>query len=334
MLPRDIKKPIDVKLTGPTSRLIRDNYYSYNAKYLKNATMAYKHLLDSGGKMFVAMAGAMSTARLGISLAQMIRKGYVSGLSVTGANLEEDVFNLIGRDDYKEIPDYKDTTPEDDEKLAKKKINRIYEDTVPAEVMAKVEEAITERWKNAVLTKDRKFPHEFLCELLLDGSLEKYYQVDPEESWLLAAAKANIPIVTPGWEDSTLGNVFTAYVRDMKLDISIMKTGIEAMNYLADWYLKTKEDKGFFQIGGGIAGDFPICVVPFLKQDCKMGEKVKHWTYFCQITDAEVSYGGYSGAEPNEKITWDKISKKTPRFVIKSDATIVVPLMFDAILGL
>jgi deoxyhypusine synthase len=334
MMPREMKQSINVQLKGNTAKLIRRNYFSYNAKYVKNATLAYKHLLDNGGSMFVALAGAMSTARLGISLAKMIRNGYVRGLSVTGANLEEDVFNLVGRSDYQEIPDYKDTTPEDDEKLAKKKINRVYEDAIPASVMETVETAIIDRWKNAVLTRERKFPHEYLCELLLDKTLEKHYQIDPAESWLLAAAEANIPIVTPGWEDSTLGNVFTAYVRDMKLDISIMKTGIEAMNYLADWYLKEKADKGFFQIGGGIAGDFPICVVPFLKQDCKMGDKVKHWAYFCQITDSEVSYGGYSGAEPNEKITWDKLSKKTPRFVIKSDATIVAPLIFDAILGL
>ena len=334
MLPREMKVPITVKLSGPSAKIIKRDYHSYNAKYVKNATYAYKHLIDKGGKMFVAMAGAMSTARLGISLAAMIRKGYVSGLSVTGANLEEDIFNLVGRQDYLDVPDYKDTTPEDDEKLSKKKFVRIYEDVVPPEVMRKIEDIIIERWKDAVLKRERKFPHEFLTELLLDGTLEKYYQIDPDESWLLAAAKANIPIVTPGWEDSTLGNVFTAMVREMEIDISIIKTGIEAMNYLADWYLKEKADKGFFQIGGGIAGDFPICVVPFLKQDCHMEDKVKHWTYFAQITDAEVSYGGYSGAEPNEKITWNKISKKTPKFVIKSDATIVVPLMFNAIMGL
>jgi deoxyhypusine synthase len=329
MMPRDMKVPIHVNLPGPTAKFIRENYFAYNAKYVKNATYAYKHLIDSGGKMFVAMAGAMSTARLGISLAAMIRKGLVSGLSVTGANLEEDVFNLVGRNDYIMIDDYKDTTPEDDEALAKKKINRVYEDAIPASVMAKIEDIVVKSWKSGT----RKFPHEFLTDLLLSGKLEKYYQIDPSESWLLAAAEKKIPIVTPGWEDSTLGNVFTALVRDMELDYNVIKGGLEAMNYLADWYLKTKEDKGFFQIGGGIAGDFPICVVPFLRQDCKMGDKIKHWAYFAQITDAEVSYGGYSGAEPNEKITWDKISKKTPKFVIKSDATIVAPLIFNALLG-
>ena len=330
MLPREMKVPINVKLSGPTAKLIRDNYYHYGSQSLKNATMAYKHLLDNNGKMFVSMAGAMSTGRLGISLAKMIRKGYVSGLSVTGANLEEDVFNLIAHDSYLQIPDYKDLTPEDDAKLAKKKINRVTDAAIPATAMKEVEDIIIEDWKNA---EGPKFPHEFLTDILLAGKLEKFYQADPAESWLLAAAEMDIPIVTPGWEDSTLGNVFAALVRELEVDLNIMKMGVEAMNYLADWYLKTKEDKGFFQIGGGIAGDFAICVVPFLRQDCKMGDKIKHWAYFCQCTNAGVEEGGYSGAEPNEKITWDKLSHRTPTFNIKSDASITVPLIFNAILG-
>jgi deoxyhypusine synthase len=87
---------------------------------------------------------------------------------------------------------------------------------------------------------------------------------------------------------------------------------------------------GFFQIGGGIAGDFPICVVPSIKYD--LGEPVKPWAYFCQISDSTTSYGSYSGATPNEKITWDKLTRDTPMFVVESDATIVAPLLLSALL--
>lgn len=330
MFPRDMKAPIDIKLTGPTAKFVRRNYHHFNALVIKNATYAYKKLLDDNGKMFVSMAGAMSTGRLGISLAAMIRKGYISGMSVTGANLEEDVFNLIANKEYVQIPDYRDITPEDNKEMLDKKLNRVTDVAIPASSMKEVEDIIIDSWKNS---RDRKFPHEFLTEILLAGKLKKYYQVPEEESWLLAAAEKNIPIVTPGWEDSTLGNVFTALVRKQEVDLSVLKSGIEAMNYLADWYLKTKENKGFFQIGGGIAGDFSICVVPFLKQDCGLKD-TKWWDYFCQITDAVCSYGGYSGATPNEKITWDKLGPKTPKFVIESDASLVVPLIFDQLLGL
>jgi deoxyhypusine synthase len=327
---RGMKIPVDIKLNGETAKFVRRNYYHFNALTLKNATFAYKKLLDDGGKMFVSMAGAMSTGRLGISLAAMIRKGYISGLSVTGANLEEDIFNLVASKDYLKIPNYRDMTPEDNKEMLDKKINRVTTAGIPSSSMKTVEDIIINAWKNA---DERKFPHEFLTEILLSGQLGDYYQVDPEESWLLAAAELDIPIVTPGWEDSTLGNVFTSLVRKQEIDFSIMKTGIEAMNYLADWYLKEKADKGFFQIGGGIAGDFAICVVPFLKQDCGL-KNTKWWAYFCQISDAVCSYGGYSGATPDEKITWDKLGPKTPKFVIESDASIVAPLIFDQILEL
>ena len=333
MLPRDMKQSINVQLNGNTSKFVRRNYHHFNALALKNATMAYKKLLDDGGKMFVSMAGAMSTGRLGISLAAMIRKGYVSGLSVTGANLEEDVMNLVGNKDYLQVPDYRDITPDDNKEMLDKKLNRVTDVAIPATSMKEVETIIIEKWENAVLGREQKFPHEFLTEILLDGLLKKYYQIDSDESWLLAAAEMKIPIVTPGWEDSTLGNVFAALVREQEIDTSILKSGIDAMNYLADWYLREKADKGFFQIGGGIAGDFAICVVPFLKQDCHL-KNTKWWAYFCQISDAVCSYGGYSGATPNEKITWDKLGPKTPKFVIESDASIVVPLIFDSILGL
>lgn len=330
VLPREMKQTTEVKMTGSTSKFIRRNYYHFNALVLKDACMAYKKLLDDGGKMFVSMAGAMSTGRLGISLAAMIRKGYVSGLSVTGANLEEDVFNLVANQDYIPVPNYRDITPEDNKKMLDKKHNRVTDVAIPATSMKEVEDIIIDAWK---FSDEPKFPHEFLYEILLDGKLKSHYQIDESESWLLAAAETDIPIVTPGWEDSTLGNVFAALVRKQEVDLKVMKTGIQAMNYLADWYLKEKADKGFFQIGGGIAGDFSICVVPMLKQDCGLKD-TKWWAYFCQVSDAVTSYGGYSGATPNEKITWDKIGPKTPKFVIESDASIVVPLIFDSLLGL
>ena len=103
---------------------------------------------------------------------------------------------------------------------------------------------------------------------------------------------------------------------------------------LADWYTRTAPGRGigFFQIGGGIAGDFPICVVPMIHQDLRRTD-VPLWSYFCQISDSTTSYGSYSGAVPNEKITWGKLGKDTPSFIIESDATIVVPLIFAYVLG-
>jgi len=116
--------------------------------------------------------------------------------------------------------------------------------------------------------------------------------------------------------------------------VHTVRTGIEYMMHLAEWYTTSSESNriGFFQIGGGIAGDFPICVVPMLHQDLRR-DQVPVWSYFCQISDSTTSYGSYSGAVPNEKITWGKLDVDTPKFVIESDATIVAPLIFALVLG-
>lgn len=335
-----MKKLVEPK-TGPretakkfASDFINRNYKHFNSLALKNAAEAYREHIQKGGKMFLAMAGAMSTAELGISLAEMIRQGKIHAISCTGANLEEDVFNLVSNKDYVPVPNYRDLTPAEEKKILDKKLNRVTDVCIPESVMYKVQDELFNRWKDAEDKGRRKFPHEFLYEALRDGVFEKEYQIDPTDSWMLAAAEKNIPIFVPGWEDSTLGNVYAAACIKKELKPGSIKTGMEYMMELASWYEKEASANetgiGFFQIGGGIAGDFSICVVPMLNYDLKKGVRI--WSYFCQISDSITSYGSYSGAVPNEKITWGKLGVNTPKFVIESDATIVAPLLFNYVL--
>lgn len=316
------------------SDFIDHHYRHFNAASLKDAARAYKSHLDQGGKMFVTLAGAMSTAELGLSFAEMIRQGKVHGICCTGANLEEDVFNLVAHEHYERVPNYRDLTPEQEQELLEKHMNRVTDTCIPeGEAIRRIEGGIEKLWMAASEKGESYFPHEYLYQLLLSGELEQYYQIDPKNSWLLEAAKKNLPIYVPGWEDSTLGNVFAGKVITGKVNRSAMKMGIDYMVDLAAWYQETAPSAsiGFFQIGGGIAGDFPICVVPMLEQDLE--RPTPKWGYFCQISDSTTSYGSYSGAVPNEKITWGKLSIETPKFIIESDASIVAPLMFAYILN-
>jgi len=318
------------------TQFIDHHYRHFNAAALKDAAKGYKAHIDRGGQMLVTLAGAMSSAELGLSLAEMIREGKVHAISCTGANLEEDIYNLVAHDHYVRIPNYRDLTPEDEQKLLDRHLNRVTDTCIPEEeAIRRIEDAILKVWQDADKKGERYFPHEYMYKILLSGELKQYYQIDPKNSWLLAAAEKNLPMVVPGWEDSTTGNIFAGHL--IKGDIKnpgTMKSGIEYMTYWADWYMKTatKNEVGFFQIGGGIAGDFPICVVPMLAQDLGH-EDVPLWSYFCQISDSTTSYGSYSGAVPNEKITWGKLGIETPKFIVESDATIVAPLMFYYVLG-
>lgn len=314
------------------SNFLESHYLHFNAAALVDAAKGYKQQLEQGNKMLVSLAGAMSTAELGKSLSPMINEDKIHIISCTGANLEEDVMNLVAHKHYKRIPHYRDLTPVEERELLDQGLNRVTDTCIPEEEAFRVlQKHMFELWKAAEEKGERYFPHEFLYQLLNSGALEEAYQIDPKDSWMIQAAKKNLPMVVPGWEDSTMGNIFASYVIKGELKASTVKSGIEYMTYLADWY-KNQSQVGFFQIGGGIAGDFPICVVPMLYQDLEL-EQTPFWSYFCQITDSTTSYGSYSGAVPNEKITWGKLDIDTPKFIIESDATIVAPLVFAYILG-
>ncbi|MCU1291878.1 MAG: deoxyhypusine synthase [Bryobacterales bacterium] len=322
---------------GPISQFIKHQFRHFNAAALVDASEGFIKHLDGGGKMFLTLAGAMSTAELGISLAEMIRHDKIHGISCTGANLEEDVFNLVAHDFYERVPKWRDLTPADEQGLLNRHMNRVTDTCIPEEeAMRRIEGVILKEWTAADKRGERYFPHEFFYKILKSPDLRKSFQIDVKDSWLYAAMERNLPIFVPGWEDSTLGNIYAAHciAGDVK-NVHTVRTGIEYMMSLADWYTETSKQSsiGFFQIAGGIAGDFPICVVPMLHQDL-LREDTPLWGYFCQISDSVTSYGSYSGATPNEKITWGKLGIDTPKYVIESDASIVAPLVFAYVLGL
>jgi len=347
----------------PLRSYLKHHYRHYNAATVIDATEAYEAHIENGGKMMITLAGAMSTAELGLSLAEMIRQDKVHAITCTGANLEEDVFNLVAHDLYHRVPHWRNLTPADEKELERRGLNRVTDTCIPEEeAFRRVERPVLELWREADARGEGHLPHHYLYRLLREGTLAEHYQIDPSDSWLVAAAEKELPLFVPGWEDSTLGNVFVARVLDGTLSgYGAVRSGPEYLAELADWYVQTTmgqsldeiprveagtgEDPlagrtvdpadaestvGFFQIGGGIAGDFPICVVPMIHQDLE--RRCPYWAYFCQISDSTTSYGSYSGAFPSEKITWGKLDVDTPMFLIESDATIVAPLIFGYLL--
>jgi deoxyhypusine synthase len=326
----------DPRAPGTVRDFVRHHFRHFNAAVVVDAAEGWNRHLDGGGSMLLTLAGAMSTAELGISLAEMIRQGKVHAISCTGANLEEDVFNLVAHDHYERVPNYRELSAADEQALLERHMNRVTDTCIPEmEAMRRIETAVLEEWEAADRAGERLFPHQFMYRILRSGKLTEHYQIDPRDSWMVAAAEAELPMFVPGWEDSTLGNMYAGHCISGDIgDVHTVRTGIEYMIELAAWYQATAPESsiGFFQIGGGIAGDFPICVVPMLHQDLQRPE-VPLWGYFCQISDSTTSYGSYSGAVPNEKITWGKLGVDTPRYVIESDASIVAPLVFAYVLG-
>lgn len=327
---------VDRVKAGSISQFIDRHYRHFNAAVLKDAADAYVAHLGRGGKMMITLAGAMSTGELGISLAEMIRQDKVHAITCTGANLEEDLFNLVARSKYERIPNYRELSPQQEKELLARHLNRVTDTCIPEEeAIRRIEKVVIDEWVFAAREKEHFFPHEFLFRILRECRLKKFYEIDPADSWMMAAAQNDLPLFVPGWEDSTLGNIYAARcITGAISDVHTARSGIEYMIELAEWYGRVSRESsiGFFQIGGGIAGDFPICVVPMLNQDV-VRTPVPEWGYFCQISDSTTSFGSYSGAVPNEKITWGKLSVDTPKYMIESDATIVAPLIFAKVLG-
>jgi len=324
---------------GAVRAFMERNFRHFNARETVAAARAYEAHIQADGKMLVALAGAMSTGELGITLARMIRAGFVHAISCTGANLEEDLFNLLAHGEYEIIPSWRALSAEMEKDLYERGFNRVTDTSIPENVMKHMERRLIDLWKAACARGVRQFESEFLFDLLRDESLQPHFQIASEDSWMIAAMEAGIPVYSPGWEDSTTGNMFAAAV--MRGEVphhQCVKSGTEQFEHLIRWYLDNngqgegKPSVGFFQIGGGIAGDFAICAVPSIIQDLGR-EETPFWGYFAQISDAVTSYGGYSGAVPNEKITWGKLDVETPKFVIESDASIVAPLIFAYVLG-
>jgi len=315
------------------SEFLKSHFRHFNARETVAAAEAWKAHLGGGGKMLLAMAGAMSTGELGILLARMIRAGKVHAVSTTAANLEEDVFNLVAHRDYKVLPNYRDLSPDDEVKLRDTGFNRVTDTCIPETVIRDIEGRLLEYWSAAAAAGESYFPHEYLFRLIDDGVLDKVRHLPRDNSWVWAAYEEGIPIYSPGFEDSTMGNIFAARVIDGSVaSHSAVKSGTQQMEHLVRWYLKEEQQSpiGFFQIGGGIAGDFAICAVPLIIQDLQ--KKIRPWAYFAQISDSTTSYGSYSGAVPNEKITWHKLDRDAPKFMINSDASIVAPLVFAYVL--
>lgn len=316
------------------TQFMERNYRHFNARETLAAAKSFKDFVENGGKMLVSLAGAMSTAELGISLAEMIRQDKVHAISCTAANLEEDLFNLFAHDDYRVIQDWRALSAEDEVRLQAEGYNRVTDTCIPETVMKHMQSRLTKYWQEQAEKGEGKFPYEYFYRVLEEADLKQHYQIPIEDSWVFAAKEKGLPIVSPGTEDSTLGNMFTARVMDGTVKShAALKSGTQQLQLLAEWYREQSKTSpiGFFQIGGGIAGDFAICAVPMLIQDLE--EDIPLWAYFAQISDAATSYGGYSGAVPNEKITWTKLSVDSPKFMIQSDATIVAPLIFAYVLG-
>lgn len=309
-----------------------------------DAAIWLKHHLNQGGKVVVTIAGALSSFQVGVMLAELIRKDKVHLVSATGANHEESYYRYVAHSHYAYIPRYTELTPEQEAELRDAGLRRITDTFLPEDESVRIMEPhLLKMWKDAEKMGKRYFPHEYFRRLFSEKRIKPDPAANPDDCWAYAAYQKNIPVIVPGFEDSTMGNIFASYAyagphkkKSMPtVDQSVMKTGIEYFHLMYDWYLKEskKHPIAFLQLGGGIAADFPICVVPSIKHDLQL-HQVRDWAGFIEIGSSPMSYGSYSGAGGKEKITWDKLSTQSYYQIIQSDVTVAFPWIAAVLLDL
>jgi deoxyhypusine synthase len=332
------------KSATPVSAFAERTLNHTNGGATMAAALWLKEHIKNGGKVVVTLAGALSSFQIGIMLAELIRQNKVHLVSATGANHEESYYRYVAHSHYAYIPRYTELTPEQEAELRDAGLRRITDTFLPEDESVRIMEPhLLKMWKEAEAKGESAFPHEYFRRLFAEGLIKPDPKANPQDSWVYAAYKKNIPIVVPGFEDSTMGNIFASYTYtgahkkkgDPVADPRVMKSGLDYFHLMYDWYMKESKDApiAFLQLGGGIAADFPICVVPSIKHDLG-NDNVRDWAGFIEIGSSPMSYGSYSGAGGKEKITWDKLSTKSYYNIIQSDVTVAFPWIAAVLLDL
>src|SRR3990167_666372 len=181
------------------------------------AALWLKNHLDKGGKLVVTLAGALSSFQIGVMLAELIRKNKVHLVSATGANHEESYYRYVAHSHYANIPRYTELTPQQEAELRDAGLRRITDTFLPEDESVRIMEPhLLKMWKDAEKKGERYFPHEYFRRLYSENLIKADPNANPLDSWTYAAYEKKIPIVIPGFEDSTMGNIFASYTYDGK----------------------------------------------------------------------------------------------------------------------
>jgi deoxyhypusine synthase len=341
-------------LTPVTNYLVHTKRHCNGGKTVDAGLWLRDHC-DSGGKIYLSMSGAGSSFQQGIIISELIRAGKIAGISVTGANLEESLYRLVANEHYAYIPDYVELTPTEEKELDHKGFRRITDTFLPEDESTRVLLPIFEKlWRDESVRlsetitgirpadKPALFWHEYFFKVLEEIESKYIGTEELANCWLYWAWKHKIDITVGGVEDSTMGNIFayysyngkhpflSRYAQEHPISPEVVAHSFRYMHKLAEWYQETTQTTSlaFLQLGGGIAGDFPICVVPHLKKDyladlsIKAQEAfIKPWAGFIEIHSSPMSFGSYSGAGFKEKITWSKVEPDSFGIQIFGDYT-------------
>jgi deoxyhypusine synthase len=285
---------------------------------------------DPDCQVVLTLAGAMTVAKMGLVICDMIDHGLVQAVVSTGALMAHGFVESTGLAHYK----YRDGM--DDAALYERGYNRVYDTLEPESNLEHVEQilyAILREWDAS----------ETLCSQKLNARLGQYLIArHPQTRGVLkSASEHGVPVYVPAFSDSEIGLGVAIHNREQTL---AGKPRIHFDPFLDLEHYSTAVSKasrlGIFTIGGGVPRNWAQQVGPYLEIiERTLGEKaggmITRFHYGVRICPEPVHWGGLSGCTYSEGVSWGKFvpPAKGGRFAeVYSDATIAWPIVVKAAL--
>jgi deoxyhypusine synthase len=276
----------------------------------------------------MTLAGAMTVAKQGLIISELIDRGIVNAVVSTGALMAHGLVEATGRSHFRYNPDVPDT------ELYEQGYNRVYDTLEPEQNLDDVEEVmseILEGWDH----------NEVVCSYKLNHAIGEHLakRSKDQRGILRSAYEKGVPVFVPAFTDSELGLdvALNNRLRESTGRHKLRFDPFEDLEHFAATLLRQTR-LGIFTIGGGVPRNWSQQFGPFLElRHRRLGENLplKRYHYGVRICPEPVYWGGLSGSPYSEAISWGKFvppaegGKFGEVFV---DATVGMPLIVAAVL--
>ena len=321
--------PLDPTATTSVDALVRAmGQTAFGGRRLGEAADVLEAMVrDADCFRVVTLSGAMTIAKQGLVLCEMIDRGWVQAIVSTGALMTHGLVEGAGLTHFKHRADMDDT------ELYRKGYNRVY-DTIELEKSLYDTEALLRRALKDVGPGQTLFSAK-ICELL-GAELERGA---PGRAILKSAHRAGVPIYIPAFTDSELGLDVAIWNRARERD-GQTRVSFDPFLDLEDFTQRVTECEriGIFTIGGGVPRNWAQQVAPYLEI---LGARLflelpmHRYRYGVRICPEPEHWGGLSGCSYSEGVSWGKFVPEAEggRFAeVHADATIAWPLVVRAVM--
>ncbi|HLW84845.1 MAG TPA: deoxyhypusine synthase family protein [Candidatus Sulfotelmatobacter sp.] len=276
----------------------------------------------------MTLAGAMTVAKQGLIVTELIDRGIVNAVVSTGALMAHGLVEATGRAHFRHNPEVSD------EELYEQGYNRVYDTLEPEQNLDDVEEvmsAVLDGWDH----------NEVMCSYKLNHAIGEHLarHAQGQRGILKSAYDKGVPVFVPAFSDSELGldTALNNRLRESTGRHKIRFDPFEDLEHFAATLLRQKR-LGIFTIGGGVPRNWSQQFGPFLElRHRRLGENLplKRYHYGLRICPEPVYWGGLSGSPYSEAISWGKFVPPAEggRFgEVFLDATVGLPLIVAAVL--